>query len=280
MTLEVASINSGSNGNCYYIGHGSEAVLIDAGLSCRETVKRMNSMGLDIAKVKALFVSHEHTDHIKGVEVLSRRYNIPVFISSRTHASSGLRLREDLFAPMDAEQHYAAGSFSVKAFKKHHDAADPFSFNVYWQNLVVGVYTDLGHACSNVVKHFRECHAVFLETNYDEDLLDKGLYPYHLKQRIKGNKGHLSNTQALELFVNHRAPHLSHVFLSHLSQDNNHPQLAIDLFKKHAGHTEVHLAPRYSESGVFKIRGDFQQALANGQVFSAAKPGSAQTSLF
>jgi phosphoribosyl 1,2-cyclic phosphodiesterase len=118
----------------------------------------------------------------------------------------------------------------------------------------VGVFTDLGHACENVVHYFSQCHAAFLESNYDEDLLEQGSYPYHLKERIKSDKGHLSNRQALELFVQHRAPYLSHLFLSHLSEDNNHPKLVQKFFSNDAGNTEIIVAGRKKETKLYHIR--------------------------
>ncbi len=142
----------------------------------------------------------------------------------------------------------------VTSFLKSHDARDPHSFIISRNGVRVGVFTDLGHACENVVHYFSQCHAAFLESNYDEDLLEQGSYPFHLKQRIKGDKGHLSNRQAMELFVGHRAPYLSHLFLSHLSEDNNHPRLVQNYFKNAAGHTEIIVAGRKKETKLYHIR--------------------------
>jgi phosphoribosyl 1,2-cyclic phosphodiesterase len=119
----------------------------------------------------------------------------------------------------------------------------------------VGVLTDIGVACDHVIKHFGQCHAAFLEANYDEEMLEKGRYPYHLKRRIRGGLGHLSNSQALEIFINHRSAHLSHLLLSHLSRDNNRPELVHELFSQHANGTEIIVASRYEESAVYHING-------------------------
>jgi phosphoribosyl 1,2-cyclic phosphodiesterase len=147
------------------------------------------------------------------------------------------------------------GDLRIKAFKKHHDAADPFSFTVSGHGLTVGVFTDIGHACEEVISHFKECHAAFLETNYDAEMLDNGHYPPHLKRRIKSDKGHLSNNQALELFKQHRHAQLSHLFLSHLSAENNSPALVDQLFRQHAGNTNIIVASRHYESSVYNITG-------------------------
>jgi phosphoribosyl 1,2-cyclic phosphodiesterase len=254
MSLYTASINSGSNGNCYYVANEREAVLIDAGISCRETEKRMNLLGLSVKKVRAIFISHEHSDHINGVEVLSRKYSIPVYITKGTLKGSRLKLEKDLVNDFTAYEKVSIGGLSVLAFPKFHDAADPHSFLVSGNGVTVGVFTDIGKPCDHVIENFGQCHAAFLETNYDEQMLDSGNYPIYLKKRIKGDDGHLSNAQALELFLKHRAPHLSHVFLSHLSKDNNSPELVQQLFDQHRGNTFVTVASRYEAGSVYQIK--------------------------
>ncbi|HEX7411944.1 MAG TPA: hypothetical protein VF298_07380, partial [Bacteroidales bacterium] len=140
-------------------------------------------------------------------------------------------------------------------FPKSHDAVDPHSFTVSTGEITIGIFTDLGMACQNVTSHFNICRAAFLETNYDEKMLEEGRYPAFLKKRIKGDFGHLSNTQALELFVNHRSAHLSHLFLSHISAENNNPEIVKELFDKHAGNTRIEIASRFEETKLFSIEG-------------------------
>ncbi|HTR28545.1 MAG TPA: MBL fold metallo-hydrolase, partial [Puia sp.] len=130
MTLYIASLNSGSNGNCYYVGNGRESVLIDAGIPCRETERRMRRLGLSLETVKAIFVSHEHDDHIRGLEVLSKRYRLPVYISDGTREQLRFRLEPQLVRPLDPSAAVAAGSLTVTPFPKTHDASDPCSFVV------------------------------------------------------------------------------------------------------------------------------------------------------
>lgn len=253
MSLYLASLNSGSNGNCYYIGNDNEAVLIDAGISCRETEKRMKKLGLSIEKVKAIFISHEHTDHICGTEVLSRKHSIPVFITSPTKLNSringGLHSEETFIAGFPVQ----VGDLLVNPFQKSHDASDPHSFTVSGNGMTVGVFTDMGYACENLQLHLSLCDAAFLESNYDERMLETGKYPAYLKKRIRGEKGHLSNDQALELFTKRRSSYLKLLILSHLSAENNDPQLVLELFTRHAGETIVAVASRYAETGVFRI---------------------------
>ena len=253
MSLFISSLNSGSNGNCYYIGNGQEAILVDAGLSCRETEKRMARLGLNMSSVKAVVISHEHTDHIFGLPVLSKKFQLPVYITERTRLYSGLHLQPHLVHHFNAYEPVEIGQISVHAFPKNHDAADPHSFIVSAHGVRVGIFTDIGNACNNVVDSFAQCNAVFLESNYDEAMLMNGKYPYHLKQRIRGGKGHLSNKQAFELFTGCRSPFMSHLLLSHLSRENNTHEIVDGLFQPRAENTTVVIASRYKESAVYEI---------------------------
>lgn len=253
MALHIASLNSGSNGNAYYIGNGSAAVLVDAGLSCKEIEKRMLGLGLNIQKLKALFISHEHTDHIKGVDVLSKKYSLPVYISEGTYNKSRLRIPISQLNWINEEMPVKIDELNIRAFSKKHDAADPYSFTIQHEQVTIGVFTDIGVACENLIYHFKQCHAAFLESNYDEEMLENGRYPYILKQRIRGGHGHLSNKQALEVFIKHRPAFMSHLFLSHLSGDNNDPHLVEALFLQHAQQTKIVVASRYEASQLYYI---------------------------
>lgn len=253
MSLFIASLNSGSNGNCYYVGNEHEAVLIDAGISCRETERRMLRLGLSMKKVKAIFVSHEHSDHINGIPVIAKKYRLPVYITPPTLQRGGLMLDQELVISFGAFETVIIGDLHVSAFPKQHDASNPHSFSVTCQGIKVGVFTDIGVVCENLISHFSQCHAAFLEANYDDEMLDKGGYPYHLKRRIRGGQGHLSNKQALELFVAHKPPFMTHLLLSHLSKNNNDPQLVQQLFDECAGGVNIIVASRYAESEVYYI---------------------------
>ncbi|WP_461451769.1 MBL fold metallo-hydrolase [Mucilaginibacter sp.] len=253
MSLFITSLNSGSNGNCYYVGNKHEAVLVDAGISCRETEKRMLRLGLSINKVKAIFISHEHTDHISGVPVLAKKYNIPVYVTPGT--LKHLRINPDEYQIVHFIAHHSItiGDLVITAFPKFHDAVEPHSFIIACGDITVGVFTDIGIACEHLITHFSKCHAVFLEANYDDEMLDSGGYPYYLKRRIRGGNGHLSNKQALELFIKHKPEFMSHVLLAHLSKNNNSPELVYELFNANAKRTKVIVASRYVETPVFQI---------------------------
>jgi phosphoribosyl 1,2-cyclic phosphodiesterase len=253
MSLFITSLNSGSNGNCYYIGNEHEAILVDAGISCRETERRMLRLGLSIKKVKAIFVSHEHSDHISGIPVLAKKHQLPVYITRPTMLSGRLSLDDHLVKPFAPFQTIGIGELNVTAFPKLHDASNPHSFVIACGDIKVGVFTDIGAACEQVIHHFSQCHAAFLEANYDDEMLENGNYPFHLKRRIRGGYGHLSNKQALELFNMHRSPDLSHLLLSHLSKNNNDPQLVNELFTGCANGTSIIVASRYEETAVYQI---------------------------
>jgi phosphoribosyl 1,2-cyclic phosphodiesterase len=268
MSLFISSLNSGSNGNCYYIGNQHEAVLIDAGLSCRETEMRIARSGLSMSKIKAVFISHEHSDHTRGTAVITRKYRIPVYLSAGTYKNSRLHLDTSLIRYFDSNIPVNIGGLSINAFPKQHDASEPHSFTVTGNGITIGVLTDIGAACDQVIKNFSECHAAFLEANYDEDMLENGRYPIYLKKRIRSDHGHLSNHQSLELFTTHKPAFMSHLLLSHLSQDNNNPRLVHDLFRKHAGDTHIAIASRHQESKVYCITG----VKATGNYITDNKP--------
>lgn len=254
MALYITSLNSGSNGNCYYLANEDDAILVDAGLNCRETEKRLARLGLSMTKVRAIFISHEHSDHIHGLPVIARKYQLPVYITPGTMHGGRLTLQEDLVRTFKAHECIAIGELRITAFPKLHDASEPHSFIVSCREVNVGVFTDIGFPCENLIRYFKLCHAAFLEANYDDDMLERGRYPYFLKNRIRGGKGHLSNKQALGLFTGCKPSYMSHLLLSHLSRDNNSPDLVLDLFKRCAGDTEVVVASRDRETEVYYIK--------------------------
>lgn len=254
MSLFIASLNSGSNGNCYYIGNEREAILVDAGISCREIEKRMKRLGLHMQKIKAVFVSHEHSDHISGIPVLAKKYQFPIYITTDTLRHGRLKLEKRLVVSFTAYEPMVIGRLVITAFPKPHDASDPCSFIVACNEIKVGVFTDIGTPCQELITHFQQCHAAFLEANYDDAMLEQGRYPFFLKTRIRGGKGHLSNKQALELFQAHKPTFMSHLFLSHLSKNNNCPNLVGDLFNAHADGVKMIVASRYEETAVYQIQ--------------------------
>ncbi len=252
MSLYFSSLNSGSNGNCYYVANEAAAILVDTGLSCRETEKRMNRLDLNMEKVKAIFISHEHGDHIKGLCVIAKKYRLPIYSTQKTFDGCKDLPQEQLHF-IEAFQPIIISGLEITAFPKLHDAADPISFVISYVGLHVGVFTDIGAPCKNLVHYFKQCQAIFLESNFDEEMLERGRYPYHLKNRIRGGFGHLSNNQALQIFMQHRHKDLKYLLLSHLSKDNNCPDLVKNMFTQHAGETQIVIAGRFEETAVYKL---------------------------
>ena len=257
MCLSVASLNSGSNGNCYYLASENAAVLIDVGISCKEIEKRMQRLGLSMQKIKAVFITHEHTDHVYGLASFLKKYPLPVYITNKTLQK--IYVPQNLAYSFNTHTAITINDLIITAFPKLHDAADPCSFVVTCNNITVGIFTDIGLPCNNVINYFKQCNAAFLEANYDAAMLHKGGYPFVLKKRISGGYGHLSNTEALELFIKHKASFMTHLFLSHLSYNNNTPEIAETLFNTHAEGVQVILASRFKETDVHLINSNHQQ---------------------
>jgi len=251
--IEICALASGSNGNCYYIGNDNEAVLVDAGISRRQVLERMKEKGLSASKVKGIIISHEHADHFRGVRVLSKQLNVPVYITAKSLEKSWGPNRPALIKHFVPGDRLEIDGFTVHTFSKQHDAAEPCSFRIEHDGINVGVMTDIGSPCDNVIQHFSECQAVFLESNYDEKMLWNGVYPWHLKNRVASDVGHLSNAQAVELLEMYGETHLEVVFLSHLSAENNSPQLAIDAFQSLSERFDVRLTNRYAAAEVFRL---------------------------
>jgi phosphoribosyl 1,2-cyclic phosphodiesterase len=254
--ITLCAIASGSNGNCYYIGNGREAVLVDVGISARRTVARMKLRNLLPESVKAILISHEHTDHTSGARVMSKRFHVPVYVTSRTYMAMYSHQRPmapKFFEPGSVIQ---VGSFRIYPFLKNHDAAEPCSFRIETGGLQIGVFTDIGVPCENVIQHLGLCHALFLETNYDERMLWEGRYPWPLKRRIGSDHGHLSNDQAFELLRDYSGQQLKAVFLSHLSAENNTQEIAMNRFAELSKRFAIYVTSRYEAGELVRLSQD------------------------
>lgn len=260
-TIEMCALASGSNGNCYYIGNHNDAVLIDAGISTRQLMLRFRQTGLDPSKVKAVFISHEHSDHARGMQVLSKKLGISVYMTTTTYYALPRPFRPDFIKFFKPGETIHIGTLAVHSFLKNHDAAEPCSFRIEHNGKSVGVLTDIGEPCSNVTGHVSQCNALFLESNYDEKMLMNGNYPWYLKTRVSSAKGHLSNMQALQLVQEHAGPGLECIFLSHLSQENNTPEIAIAAFEPVKDKFRIKLTHRHQPAEVYTLGPSIQRTL-------------------
>ena len=251
--VTICALASGSNGNCYYIGHQDEAILVDAGINCKQILARLKSRRLSTSKIRAVFITHEHRDHVCGARVLSKKLDIPVYMSKGTHDSLYFIHRPLASRIFNGYEPISAGKFIVYPVPKNHDATEPTSFRVLVDELNIGVFTDIGKPCANVISHLEKCDALFLETNYDEKMLWEGSYPYPLKQRVASDVGHLSNKQAVDLIENSAGPHLKWILLSHLSAQNNTPVIATNAMKHLEGRYHIKLTSRYEAGEVISL---------------------------
>lgn len=255
--MEISALASGSSGNCFYIGNENEAILIDAGISAKQTINRLLQIGGNPEKIKAIFITHEHSDHIRGSDVLARKLKIPIFATNATAKKGFLCSNKILINCIEKNTTLKIGSLKIEAFSKFHSAADPVSFNVY-ENKKVSVITDAGHACENIKKHVSNCNFIFIEANHDEEMLENGPYPIYLKKWIKGDEGHLSNSQAASCIKKYASAKLEKIILSHLSSTNNTPEIALATFKeiikaRNDFHPKISVSVREQPTQLFKI---------------------------
>ncbi len=225
--LSVCVLASGSRGNATYVSDGRSAILIDAGLSGVEIQRRMAAKGLDPGSLDAIVVSHEHSDHIQGVGVLSRRFGLTVYINDGTRQASGRALGKlSGVHPFSCGHAFSIGDLTIHPFSISHDAEDPAGFTIACEQAKVGLATDLGIATGVVRTHLSACDILVLEANHDPQMLIDGPYPWPLKQRIRGRSGHLSNDDTALLLESLLHDRLAHVILAHLSEENNTPEKA------------------------------------------------------
>jgi len=228
--IEICGLSSGSSGNCFYIGDNKNALLIDAGLSCKRVFERMNMRGLDIAKVRGIFISHEHTDHVQGTDVLARRLNVPVFATKGCLKNNFLCSNEKLINIIKDKDVVNLEDFDISVFSKKHDSSEPVSFEVSVDKKKIGILTDIGKMCQNTKQVIGNSDFLIMESNHNLNMLKNGPYPVFLKNRILGDRGHLSNFHAGVGVLEHADKRLKAVMLAHLSIVNNHPSLALSEF--------------------------------------------------
>ena len=229
--MQLYSIASGSSGNCIYVGTKESSILIDAGISMKRIREGLEAQKLSLEGVQAIFITHEHTDHISGLGPVLRKVPIPVYATAETISAIWKKgnmngVSQELFHPVEPERYISLRDMDVMPISISHDAANPVCYTVQSQGKKIGVATDMGCYTEEIVGHLRNCDSLLLEANHDINLLQVGSYPYSLKMRILGERGHLSNDASARLIQEILHPGLQHVVLGHLSQENNFPELA------------------------------------------------------
>ena len=230
--LKFLSIGSGSSGNCYFLQTADDAILIDAGVGIRNIKKFLYNYGLRLEDVHQILITHDHADHIKSVGVISAEYDIPVYTSAAVH--QGIlrnycvpkKIPADNCRTIEVGEHFVIGDFSITTFPVPHDSCGNIGYRIETQGITFCLMTDVGHVTEEMQQHIAEANYLVLEANYDEEMLRTGPYPPHLKGRIASGNGHLSNKACGEALANYATPELRHVWLCHLSEENNHPILA------------------------------------------------------
>lgn len=234
--MKVCSIASGSSGNCTYIEDGTKHILIDAGVSRKRIVEGMKKIGADPAELDAIFVTHEHIDHIQGIPMMVKQFDIPVYATAgtldgiRAKDTKGILRMEQLFQ-LYPDQTVDLGSMHITPYHISHDAADPVGYTVESGGYKASIATDLGVYDAYTVEHLYDSDVLLLEANHDISMLEAGAYPYPLKCRILGERGHLSNEDSGRLLCQLMGSKLRYAFLAHLSKENNYPDLAYQAVK-------------------------------------------------
>jgi phosphoribosyl 1,2-cyclic phosphodiesterase len=234
MSVSVSVIASGSRGNCALVASSCTRILVDAGLSCRETFKRLKGLEERSEEISAILITHEHSDHVAGLQRLAKKLNVPVFLTESCHHAwnRSMRDEEGKLPELPKPEHFASGrsfrigDIEVSPFTIPHDAADPVGFTFRAEGIKIGFATDLGYMPVSVRNHLRGCHVLVMESNHDVEMLRSGPYPWSVKQRVMSRVGHLSNDSLAEFFSNDYDGVAEYVVLAHLSEQNNHPEVA------------------------------------------------------
>jgi phosphoribosyl 1,2-cyclic phosphodiesterase len=243
MGVSVSVLASGSRGNTAIVESSGARILVDAGISCRETFKRMKSLGRDPHSISAVLITHEHSDHVYGLATLAKKLNVPVFMTGATHQAWARSLRNDSgqmpeIAKLEifcAGRSFQIADITVTPFTIPHDAADPVGFTFRVEGSKIAIATDLGYIPASVRDHLLGCDVLVMESNHDLEMLRAGSYPWSVKQRVMSRVGHLSNESLAEFFAQDYDGSASYILLAHLSEQNNHPEIARQAAEKALG---------------------------------------------
>jgi phosphoribosyl 1,2-cyclic phosphodiesterase len=235
MSLNFCSLSSGSSGNCYYIGNEFHGILIDAGISATSVRKFLKELNISMQTIMGIFITHNHIDHIRGLEGLIRKNNIPAFTTNKVWESipsSRMKIPRDCIREIGLQQMFHIAGFDIEAFPVSHDAPETIGFQICSADKKITIATDLGHICQTSASYIRAANLLVIESNYDEQMLVNGRYPYFLKARIQSENGHLGNHQTSLFMAEIINANLSHICLAHLSKNNNTPEIALHTLQK------------------------------------------------
>jgi phosphoribosyl 1,2-cyclic phosphodiesterase len=259
MGLSFALLGSGSSGNTTLISDGTTHILVDVGLSGRETARRLRECGLEPDKISGIVISHEHGDHCRGVGPFSKDLDLPVFMTDRALAGSGLDLESGRHSRIVPGEPFDVRGILFTPFSVPHDSADPLGFAIEKDGIKIGIVLDLGYLSNLVIERLKGCNAIIIESNHDVQMLKVGPYPWSLKQRVMSRRGHLSNDAVAEYLSNSFDGCATHVVLAHLSKKNNLPEIALLSAQRaleakpglHVRHTKFELAKADEVSRVY-----------------------------
>ncbi len=235
MGVSVSVLASGSRGNTALVESSNARILVDAGISCRETFKRLKSLGREPREISAVLITHEHSDHVYGLATLAKKLKVPVFMTGATHQAWARSLRNESgempqvakLEIFSAGRSFQIADITVTPFTIPHDAADPVGFTFHAEGTKLGIATDLGYMPASVCDHLRGCNVLIIESNHDLEMLRAGAYPWSVKQRVMSRVGHLSNESLAQFFAQNYDGGASYIVLAHLSEQNNHPEIAL-----------------------------------------------------
>lgn len=225
--IKFCNLFSGSTGNCTYISTGNTQILVDAGVSCNKIAKSLAELNTNFDQIDAILVTHEHSDHTKGLATITKKYHIPIYTSEKTWRNmESLAISDTYKLYFIPNEEFEIGDFKIFPFSIPHDAADPCGFSISAENKKITLATDIGHLTKEIISHMEHSDILLLESNYDTETLKCGSYPYFLKERILGENGHLSNETASKAISYLCKNGVNNIILGHLSKENNFPELA------------------------------------------------------
>ncbi|GAB1404056.1 MAG: MBL fold metallo-hydrolase [Lentimicrobiaceae bacterium] len=262
--FQMCSLSSGSSGNCYFVGSDSQGILIDAGISTRRIRKTLEEIGVGLNLIKAVFITHDHIDHINALTLLSKKYQIPIYCTEGTWKGilsnrTTFDLDQRMFRPLTPGLPVEIAGMVVESFPVSHDARDAVGYHISNLNRKLTIATDLGHIGEQAAHYLKKADILVIESNYDEAMLLNGRYPQHLKERVHGLKGHMCNAHTADFVAEIYHTRISHILLCHLSAENNHPATALETLTqslKRKGfdfkpHTIIEALPRGKRSPLY-----------------------------